>query len=254
MRTAPITGVCLLMLAMSCCMGHPAPLTPVSDLVIERLNNNYLPLDSCSRSDDGKTVTYRFFAKDCLCSSGVLIICQHPENWAVTVNGSSVLPHDRLHLHGDTDGCYFVEDRLQAGENAVEFRRTSDAPELPCAFLAGDFSVEPVSGGNWNLMPAKMLELGSWSEQGLPFYTWEVSYSRSFEVPAKTGKRVLRLGRWKGSECEVWMDGDLVGTVLPGTEQLGVGPFRTPGESIVEIRCTSDGQDGCGLYEEFTIE
>lgn len=252
-RLSPISGILLLIAAVSCLPGHRAAITPVSELCIERVNNNYLPLDSCLCTDNGKVVTYSFFAKDCMCSSGVLIICEHPQDWAVAVNGIPVRQHDRLHLHGDTDGCFFVDDRLQTGENSVTFSRMADTCVSPSAFLAGDFIVEPVPGGNWKLMPAKMLSLGSWTAQGLPFYTWEMSYSRMFEVPAKTGRRVLRLGRWKGRECEVRINGNLAGTVQPGIEELSIGPFETPGQIIIEVLCYGNGEADCGLYEEFTV-
>ena len=256
MRTVPITGICLLMLSMSCCMGHPAPLMPVSDLVIERLNNNYLPLDSCEVTTDGNTIRYRFIAKDCMCSSGALIICTDCGFGDVTVNGREVKAVKGLHQLGPGDGCYFLDDRLQSGENVVELQRSpmSGDAEVPAMYVAGDFSVEQASGGMWNLQPAKVLDLGSWGGQGLPFYTWEVSYSRSYVFPEKAGKRILRLGEWKGSACEVYVNWEKAGVISKKPYIMNIGPFLKPGQNEIEVRCIGNGDSDCGLYEEFTIE
>lgn len=244
-----LTGSC------SCESGRgKTPVVPMSELIVERMDNNRLPLNECHLTEDDSTLAYTFFAKDCMCSSGVLIISDQPQGWTVTVNGSTVAPHERLHLTGPADGCYFLEDRLQSGENTVVFRRTDSSATAPVATVAGDFSVDPLPGDSWCLMPSRMLGPGSWEQQGMPFYTKEVSYSRSFAVPDRIGRRTLRLGKWAGRECEVWINGQKAGVLSPGKEKLSVGRFLTPGEDIVDVLCFGSGEGDCGLFEEYTIE
>ena len=226
----------------------------MSELIVERMDNNRLPLNECHLTEDDSTLAYTFFAKDCMCSSGVLIISDQPQGWTVSVNDSLVQPHERVHLTGPQDGCYFLEDRLKSGENTVVFRRTDPSAVAPVATVAGDFSVDPFAEGGWCLMPSRLLGPGSWAQQGMPFYTREVSYSRSFAVPDKIGRRILKLGKWSGKECEVWIDGQKAGVLTPKKEKLNVGHFLTPGENIVEVLCFGSGEGDCGLLEEYTIE
>ena len=127
--------------------------------------------------------------------------------------------------------------------------------EISFAFLAGDFNVVPASGTGWRLVPAETPEPGPWTSQGMPFYSWDVAYRRQFEVPEEVGERVLRLGKWKGTVCEVWVNGTYAGLIFLKPYELNIGKFLQPGENQVEVICVGSrpGAD-YGLYEEFTID
>ena len=260
------------------------PVNPISDIEVERRDNNYLTLDFCDLTIDGKTmrdlyvsdactelykhfgwlnpwerqvqykdnivacdtfstgdiiVRYKFYAKSCLCSAHPLFICEKPGLWEVSLNGKPLQPIKGLHRLDSRDGCYDMLDLVHDGENIIELHRSTMSlfAEISFAFIAGDFNVVPASGNGWRLVPAQTPGLGPWTSQGMPFYSWDVAYRRQFEVPEEVGERVLRLGKWKGTVCEVWVNGEKAGIIFSKPYELNIGKFLKPGENQVEVIC-----------------
>ena len=55
--------------------------------------------------------------------------------------------------------------------------------------------------------PFGTVHLGSWRDQGLPFYSWGVLYKKTFEVQEKSGNYNVTLGEWKGTAAEIIVNG-----------------------------------------------
>jgi len=245
-----------LLIAISCSCSQSGSrfgeIRPVSEICVERLDNNWFPLDQtavCDTSAEGKlTVRYKFYSKDCLCTSCPLLVVINPESWDVKVNGEKPMPMKRVHLLDDGDACFELGGMVLNGENTITLLSSTVSAEPPSAFVAGEFDVLPDEENAWLLTPAKMLGLGSWASQGMPFYRSDVAYRRTFEVPEKVGKRTLRLGEWKGTLCEVWINGEKAGEIPGKHHKLRIGSFLNPGSNEVELRVTGDG-----LYELYTI-
>ena len=307
---------------------------PLSETRAERMDSNYLTLDFCDLTIDGKTqknlyvsdactelykhfgwlnpwerqvqykdnivaldtfstgditVRYRFFAQDCLCSASPVLICEKPGLWEVSINGEPLKVMKGVHVLDAKDGCYDLADKVRDGENIIELHRDrmSVFAEISFAFIGGEFGVVPASGTGWRIVPSKSPGLGSWVEQGLPFYNGAVAYRRSFDVPENVGDRILRIGAWKGTVCEVWVNGEKAGIIFTRPYEMNIGPWLKPGKNEVEVHCIGSNSnlygphfrprngamtpkdwyfgakpspasdyvfDQYGLYEEFTIE
>ena len=244
------------MIAVSCslsqCGSRSGEIKPVSEICVERLDNNWFPLDKtaeCDTSAAGEvTVQYRFYSKNCLCTSYPVLVIVNPESWDVAVNGGMPMLMERVHLLDDGDACFELGGKVLDGENIITLRSNDSSAGMPSAFIAGEFDVLPDAEAEWRLIPAKVLGLGSWAEQGLPFYRSDIAYRRSFEVPEKVGRLSLRLGEWKGTLCEVWVNGEKAGDIPAGHHKLKIGSFLNPGMNELELHVRGDG-----LYEEFTI-
>ncbi len=249
-------GIFILILAISgsCSQGGSrfGEIKPVSDICVERLDNNWFPLDAtavCDTSSEGEvTVRYKFYSKGCLCTSYPILVIVNPESWDVAVNGGMPMLMERVHLLDDGDACFELGGRVLDGENIITLRSSDASAGMPSASIAGEFDVLPDVETKWQLIPAKVLGLGSWASQGMPFYHSDIAYSRTFEVPARVGKRTLRLGEWKGSLCEVLVNGEKAGDIPAGHHKLKIGTFLNPGLNEIELHVWGDG-----LYEEFTI-
>jgi len=49
-------------------------------------------------------------------------------------------------------------------------------------YISPEFSVRP-AGKGWTIeAPVKTLTAGSWKEQGMPFYSWSVTYVKEFTI------------------------------------------------------------------------
>lgn len=241
----------ILLLLMVLCSCHPGGgIIPSSELCLERLDINHFPLE-CSgitRADGQVTLRYRFQARDCLCSAYPVFVCPEPQLWSVTVNGMPVTPEKR----SDGEGRYVISGIVHEGENLIELQGTGSIVPV---FLTGEFDVFSAGESGWYLDSQKVLEPGSFTAQGLPFYAGEISCTRQYEVPQKVGKRIFRLAGWKGGSCALWINYVKVADIGTDPFEMNVGPCLQPGPNDVEVRigAPSDGGD-FGLYQDFTLE
>jgi len=95
--------------------------------------------------------------------------------------------------------------------------------------------VDPVAKG-WTIdAPVKAYTEGSWKSQGLPFYSWGISYSKEFNIENADGKWDIALGHWNGTMAEVNVNGqpateiafppyhsDITGLIKPGLNKVEV--------------------------------
>ena len=231
--------VVLLALSCSCQPGRSrfGVLEPLSGFYVECLDNNCFPLEACSIDREGDTVVvrYNFRSEDCLCSSGAKLLTDCSEGWKVSMNGMPMY------------GLSAISGVVQEGENTVELRGSGEAPSVS---LVGAFDVLSSEEGLY-LRSAKSPGFGSFSSQGLLLYDGQVSYRRQYEVAGKVGKRILRVGKWSGSRCEVYVNYDKVADVTSQHCKLDIGPYLTPGPNDVEVRIS--GPDP-GLLKAFTLK
>ncbi len=84
--------------------------------------------------------------------------------------------------------------------------------EIEPVYILGDFSVRPAEKG-WEIeAPVAAYTTGSWKTQGMPFYSWGVTYSEEFNVENTDGKWEIALAgsgrnssgsnsKWSESTC-----------------------------------------------------
>lgn len=109
---------------------------------------------------------------------------------------------------------------VQCGENELlidcESHLLDWEHRLCPPMLVGDFSVRADETG-WCLQkPVRELAYGDWVEQGFPFFSGEISYTRTLQLPQGNGKELwLEFGAAGAVAAEVLVDNRLVGQ-LPG--------------------------------------
>ena len=77
-----------------------------------------------------------------------------------------------------------------------------------------------------------MLAFGSYTHQGLPFYTGNVTYE--FEAEAHDGTLELKVGQYRGALIDVYCDGELRGSIV-------FSPYT------IRLEGLSDGKHRIGL-------
>ena len=75
----------------------------------------------------------------------------------------------------------------------------------------------------WNIAPGKDITTGSWKNQGLPFYSESVKYTKIITVD-KSGEYELKLPKWNGTVAEVFLNGESAGIIQtqPYTKELSL--------------------------------
>lgn len=143
--------------------------------------------------------------------------------------------YDRLCFEAD------VIDLLRRGENELVIAGTGGMGEAvhldQVQYLVGDFSLG-WRGRQWVVTaPRRKLEVGSWAEQGYPFFSGIGIYRSSFRAPKPLpeGRLLLRFAK-VGDLVDVRLNGEAVGVrAWPPYEVEVTGKLR-PGKNEIEIR------------------
>lgn len=128
----------------------------------------------------------------------------------VRLNGRLLEPREGENPLGEDFAAYPVADFIQAGANRLELRcqwQKKTVVESPV--LAGDFAVYFQDNGRPILReePARMT-LGSWTDQGYPYYHGVMRYRQNFlYIPEDRNRYFLRLQKPQGSFTRIQVDG-----------------------------------------------
>jgi hypothetical protein len=192
---------------------------------------------------DGKSgfiATYRFNLDGLFDYSAIKAVVERPELWSVSINGHPVEANSGEWWLDHSFGVFTIGQWLQKGENilSVNCKIFKVNAEIEPVYLLGDFSVVPANKG-WKITapPAKLL-VGSWKEQGQPFYSWDVTYSKEYEVAKKASYYEVALGKWCGTVAEVFVNGEKAGTIALSSDKIDVTGLITEGKNNVEVKIT----------------
>ncbi len=237
----------------------------------------------------GFTATYHFPIKGKFDCSSIRAVIERADLWKVAINGSEVKPESGKWWL-DRSFCVFnIGSLLKNGDNTITIKSSPMKvnAEVEPVYILGDFSVKPVDKG-WEIeAPASAYTAGSWKTQGLPFYSWGVSYSKEFNVQNSDGKWEVSLGNWSGTMAEVSVNGqpgtiiafppyksDITGLIKKGINKVDIkvigslknllGPHHNnPRPGLVSpwiwrnVKSYPSGKDyqllDYGLFEEFSL-
>jgi hypothetical protein len=105
--------------------------------------------------------------------------------------------------------------------------------EIEPVYLIGDFSLEPQQKG-FLLTGKEPLKLGSWQQQGMPFYSESVRYSK--EMKAEAGKEYkIELNDWEGTVARVYVNSEKVGIIGWPPYEFNLTPYLEEGNNTVAV-------------------
>lgn len=186
----------------------------------------------------GFSATYWFDVDSALNPATLKAVVERPALWKVSVNGATVEANKGQWWLDKGFGVYSIGARVKPGRNSITIQTSpmSVHSELEPVYLTGDFSAIPQQQG-FLLAAPKPVSLGPWKQQGLPFYSWSVSYSAKYELRAGASCKVS-LGRWEGTVAEVKVNGKPAGIIGWQPYELDVTPLVRNGENTVEVIVT----------------
>lgn len=237
----------------------------------------------------GFTAIYHFNVKGNFDLSNIKAVVERPYLWTVSINGTEVKPEEGKWWLDREFGVFRIGSLVKKGDNTISLNVSPMKvhAEIEPVYIVGDFAVEPAEKG-WTIEPpVKSLKTGSWKEQGMPFYSWGVTYSKEFNVEKPDGKYFVSLSKWKGTIAEVLVNGikgqviafppyqsDISNLIKPGVNKIDVkvigslknllGPhFNNPAPGFVSpwlwrnVKYYPAGKDyqllDYGLFEEFAL-
>lgn len=186
----------------------------------------------------GFTATYHFTVKDKFDYSAMKAVIERPWLWSVKVNGNEVKPEAGKWWLDKDFGVFSIGKLVKKGDNTISLvvAPMKVNAEIEPVYIVGDFSVMPAEKG-WVLEPAvNKLTTGSWKEQGMPFYSWGVTYSKAFNIENPEGAYLVSLENWKGTVAEVTVNGEQATLIAFPPYQSDVTQLIKPGINKIDVK------------------
>jgi len=190
--------------------------------------------------NSGFKADYHFSINGRFDYSSMRAVIERPYLWQVRINGNLIEPDENEWWLDREFAVFDISSFVRPGKNTISL---NVAPmkihaEIEPIYITGDFSVSPAAKG-WMIMPViQSLEAGSWKDQGMPFYSWNVTYSKDFAVDQKNSVCKVKLNNWKGTIAEVSVNGKWAGVIAFPPYDLDVTKFIEPGTNTIDVKVT----------------
>jgi len=186
----------------------------------------------------GFTASYHFTIRGKFDYSSVKAVVERPWLRTVSMNGKIIDAEAGKWWLDRSFGVYNIGALVQEGENTITVKTSPMKihAEVEPVYIAGDFSVEPVSKGFILEAPVSKLSTGSWISQGMPFYSWGVTYTKEYAVDKPGGKYEVSLKDWKGTVAEVTVNGESAGVIAFAPYRTDISNHIKQGTNKIEIK------------------
>lgn len=165
-------------------------------------------------------------------------VVERPDIFKVKINGHAVAPMKGEWWLDRDFAVYDLADLVSEGRNILTVQCTPMRilAELEPVYLLGDFGVAPAEKG-WKITHPAPLQIGSWKDQLMPFYSQKVTYQKSFDLAKEDVSRPLRvqLTGWQGTTAQVKLNGQDAGIIAWPPYQLDIRDGLQPGNNKVEV-------------------
>lgn len=157
-------------------------------------------------------MSYSFNKAPGVDSKNMKVVVEQASLYTITLNGKKVHAGKETWLDPDFN-CIDIEEYVKTGTNVLKLSmsRFDNRCDPSPVYILGNFSLESAEKG-WNIVPVNAIAAGSWKNQGLPFYSESVKYSKNISID-KGGEYELQLPEWFGTVAEILVNGKSVGII-----------------------------------------
>jgi hypothetical protein len=171
--------------------------------------------------------------------SSLRLVVERPALYRVSVNGRKVDPVQDAWWLDRAFGVFEIGSAARTGRNRIALRASPFTihTELEPVYLLGNFFLETQDRG-FKLVPNGRLHLGGWAEQGMPFYSGGVSYSKTVEIrilDPEFERYWVKLGTWRGAVVEVKVGDRSAGFIAFEPFELDVTNLLSEGQNKVSV-------------------
>ena len=185
----------------------------------------------------GFKASYRFTVRRGVDRSTLQAVVEQPELYRVTLNGVEIEAVPDKHWLDPEMRFLPLGDAVREGENVLtlECSPMRVLAEIEPVYILGDFRLEPAAKG-WNIVAPAALTTGSWKAQGWPCYPGKVTYLREFELDGAAPCYEVGLGAWRGTVCEVLVNGESAGIVYAEPYRIDVTRWIKSGRNSIAVK------------------
>jgi len=164
------------------------------------------------KEGDRFEVSYVFDLAFGVDKTNMKLVVERVSLYDVSLNGKTVKSIKETWLDPDFN-CIDIAEYVETGRNEVRLRvnHFDNRCEIAPVYILGDFSLKPADRG-WDIIPAKDVNIGSWKNQGLPFYSESVKYTKQIAID-HSGNYEIELPKWNGTVAEVLINGKRQGII-----------------------------------------
>jgi hypothetical protein len=186
----------------------------------------------------GFSATYHFTVKGKFDVSSLKAVVERTSLWTVSVNGTEVKPVEGKWWLDRSFGVFNIGTIVKPGDNIITLKTSPMKihAEIEPVYIIGDFSVNPADKGWIIEASSSEYKTGSWKTQGLPFYSWGVTYSKEFNVGNAGGKWEVGLGKWNGTIAELTVNGQTATVIAFPPYTSDVTELIKPGVNKIDVR------------------
>ena len=171
-------------------------------------------LDQNKKHKDGDRfeLSYFFNIAGEVDKKNMKLVVEQASLYIIKLNGKEVKAGKETWLDPDFN-CIDIEEYIRPGKNEVKLsmNRFDNRCDPSPVYILGSFSLESAEKG-WNIKPAKDIITGSWKNQGLPFYSESVKYTKTITAETQ-GDYEIELPNWNGTVAEVLVNGKSTGII-----------------------------------------
>ncbi len=258
-------------------------LSPVSEVKIERLNENVLTLDYVDLRLAGKTekdiyffaaadkifkqhgfdgnpwsravqykseildrntfgensgfeADYSFTVENGVDMKTLRAVVERPELWKLSVNSRPVEPSKNESWLDRAFAVYDIGNEVIRGRNVITLKASPMTvhSELEPIYILGDFNLKVADKG-WMMIKSSQIKLGSWSGQGLPFYSDGVSYTSNYQLKPNQKRFIVKITDWLGCVAEVKVNKKSAGIIAWQPGELDITDLAREGENEITV-------------------
>lgn len=203
-----------------------------------QFKTNILDLNKFT-ADSGFEADYWFTVKPGVSLNSLRLVVEQPELCRIFINNSLVEALKDEWWLDKAFGVFDISKLSVPGANKITLKSSpfSIFTELEPVYLLGDFRLESQKKG-FRLIPPKNLQIGPWTDQGMPFYLGGVMYEKVYLMSSPNAAQeryLIRLGNWKGSVAEVRIGEETAGFIAFPPFELDITDKCAPGENRVSV-------------------
>jgi hypothetical protein len=186
----------------------------------------------------GFEASYNFTIKGKFDYSSIKAVVERPHLWSVSINGKEIKPETGKWWLDRSFSVYNIGPLVKTGDNTISLKAVPMTvySEVEPVYIIGNFSVEPVAKGFIMKAPPSKLLPGSWLIQGMPFYSWGVTYSKEYSIDKPEGRYEVSPGAWKGTVAEVAVNGKPAGVIAFPPYCADITGFIEQGKNKIDIK------------------
>lgn len=194
-------------------------------------------MDKDTVRSGGFVTTYHFNVVGAADFENIQLVIENSGLFTVKMNGMEIKSIPGTWWLDRHFGVYDIQKSVRSGMNDVEVSINSMSvyAEIEQIYVVGDFSVIPGSD-RWSISQVvPTFGLGSWKDQKLPFYSWGMSYSKSYRVDKGNVHYFIQLNKWNGTATEVFVNGEKAGVIFKEPNNLNITPYLKSGENMIDV-------------------